>query len=365
MKRIKHARKLLALLLCCCLGAALLVSCAQSGGPAGPSAAPSPSAGQPAGPGGQALTFGTMQAGTSTYAVGAALASVWNEHCPYPVTQQPMQVTGPAFRLLKLDQLDLAITTVWAIHGAYTGEDPFWDTWELDGVAPVPIQQICTGGDMRYGFFTTDPDIKTLKDLEGKKVYITQPGAESDIQIKNLLKAAGVDYGKITDVSFSSIDEAKQGLKEGRAVAVYWTASTWIQDIATTKPMYTVNISNDEVAKLNELLPGWGFVTSSVDSGEFGLSTGGDTLAVPFGIYVREGLSEDVVYDLTKAMYENHDQAVTLNPQYMEDWNLERALIAVGAPIHPGAVKYYKEAGVWTDEVDAQNTALLEWERKQ
>jgi TRAP-type uncharacterized transport system substrate-binding protein len=72
-----------------------------------------------------AITFGTMDAGTSTYAAGAALSAVWNNHLPdYTITQQPMQVTGPAFRLLKVDELDLAITTVWAIHGAYTGEDP-------------------------------------------------------------------------------------------------------------------------------------------------------------------------------------------------------------------------------------------------
>ena len=108
-----------------------------------------------------ALTFGTMDAGTSTYAAGAALAAVWNNHLPdYTVTQQPMQVTGPAFRLLKVDELDLAITTVWAIHGAYTGEDPFWDTWSLEGVAPVPIQQICTGNDMRYGFSPQIPASK-------------------------------------------------------------------------------------------------------------------------------------------------------------------------------------------------------------
>lgn len=276
-----------------------------------------------------------------------------------------MQVTGPAFRLLKVDELDLAITTVWAIHGAYTGEDPFWDTWSLEGVAPVPIQQICTGNDMRYGFFTTDPSIKTLKDLEGKKVYITQPGAESDIQVKALLEAGGADYSKITDVSFSSIAEVQQGLKEGRAVAVYWTASTWIQDVATNKPMYTVEITNEEVAKLNELLPGWGFVPEKMEEGEFGLSTGGDTLAVPFGLYVREGLDEEIVYNLTKTMYENHDEVVELNPQYLTDWSLDRALIAIGAPIHPGAIRYYQEAGVWTDEINAQNEALLALQRRE
>lgn len=276
-----------------------------------------------------------------------------------------MQVTGPAFRLLKVDELDLAITTVWAIHGAYTGEDPFWDTWNLEGVAPVPIQQICTGNDMRYGFFTTDPTIKTIKDLEGKKVYITQPGAESDIQVKALLEAGGADYSKITDVSFSSIAEVQQGLKEGRAVAVYWTASTWIQDVATNKPMYTVEISNEEVAKLNELLPGWGFVPEKMEEGEFGLTTGGDTLAVPFGLYVREGLDEEIVYNLTKTMYENHDEVVQLNPQYLTDWSLDRALISIGAPIHPGAIRYYREAGVWTDEINAQNEALLATQRRE
>ena len=45
--------------------------------------------------------------------------------------------------------------------------------------------------------------------------------------------------------------------------------------MATNKPMYTVEITNEEVAKLNELLPGWGFVPEKMEEGEFGLSTGG------------------------------------------------------------------------------------------
>ena len=156
-----------------------------------------------------------MDAGTSTYAAGAALAAVWNNHLPeYTVTQQPMQVTGPAFRLLKVDELDLAITTVWAIHGAYTGEDPFWDTWNLEGVcARSGFSRFAPAMTCVTAFLPTDTTIKTIKDLEGKKVYITQPGAESDIQVKALLEAGGADYSKITDVSFSSIAEVQQGLK--------------------------------------------------------------------------------------------------------------------------------------------------------
>ena len=64
-------------------------------------------------------------------------------------------------------------------------------------------------------------------------------------------------------------------------------------------------------------------------------------------------------------MFEYHDEAVKLNPQYLEKWNIDRALVAIGAPIHPGAVQYYQEAGVWTDEIDAQNEAIKAMERRE
>lgn len=304
------------------------------------------------------VSFGTMPAGTSTYATGATLATVWNKHLDLTVTQQPMQVTGPGFRLLKQGELDLALTTVWAIHGAYTGEDPFWDIWEMKDFAPVPITQVNTGSAVKYGFFTTDPSIKSIKDLEGKRVYITQPGAESDIQVKALLKAGGADYNKIIDVKFSQIGEAQQGLKEGRAVALYWTASSWIDDVSRTFPMNVVPISKTEVDKLNELLPGWGFSYASLKDGEFGLVKGGDCLAVPFGIYAAKAVPEDIIYDLVSTMYENYDELYAMNPQYTAEWTLDRALLGIGAPIHPGAIRYYKEKGIWTPEIDAKNEQM-------
>ena len=76
---------------------------------------------------------------------------------------------------------------------------------------------------------------------------------------------------------------------------------------------------------------------------------------------MREGLDEEIVYNLTKTMYENHDEVVQLNPQYLTDWSLDRALISIGAPIHPGAIRYYREAGVWTDEINA----LLATQRRE
>ena len=230
--------------------------------------------------------------------------------------------------------------------------------------APVPITQVNTGSAIRYAFFTTDPNIKSIKDFEGKRIYITQPGAENDIQVKALLKAAGADYNKIIDVKFSQIGEAQQGLKEGRAIALYWTASPWIQDVSRTHPLYVVPISKMEVDKLNELLPGWGYSYAMLKGGDFGLKQGGDCLAVPFGIYAREGVPEDTIYQLVKTMYENHDELMEVNPQYLGLWTLDRSLLGIGAPIHPGAIKYYKEAGVWTDTIDAQNEMIKKMDRR-
>jgi TRAP-type uncharacterized transport system substrate-binding protein len=103
----------------------------------------------------KAVSLATMTAGTSTYVVGAALSTIWNKYGSFTVTQQPMQVTGPAFRLIKNGTLDLGITTVWAINGCYTGKDPFWDMWQMKDFAPVAITQVATGSMLRYAVFTT------------------------------------------------------------------------------------------------------------------------------------------------------------------------------------------------------------------
>lgn len=307
----------------------------------------------------KAVSFATMPAGTSTYIVGAALSTVWNKYCPFTVTQQPMQVTGPAFRLIKSGSLDLGITTIWAINACYTGKDPFWDIWQMKDFAPVNITQINTGSMFRYGIFTTNPKIKTLKDLEGHRVYITQPGAESDIQVKALFEAAGVDYKKVKDVSFSQAPEAIQGLKEGRAEAWYYTLSTWVEDMTRTKQLYLVEIPVDIPEKMNKVMPGWGFVATNIDDGEYGLTKGGTAIGVPMGIYARGELSADAVYSLVKNMYEHHDELVAIHATFLSPWTLDNALLSIVAPIHPGAIRYYKEKGIWTPQMEVQNQAWL------
>jgi TRAP transporter TAXI family solute receptor len=306
-----------------------------------------------------------MTAGTSTYIVGAALSTVWNKYCPFTVTQQPMQVTGPAFRLIKNGSLDLGITTVWAINGCYTGKDPFWDMWVMKDFAPVAITQIASGSMLRYGVFTTNPKIKTLKDLEGRRMYITQPGAENDIQVKALFQAAGVDYKKVKDVSFSQMPEAVQGLKEGRAEAFYYTLSTWVEDMTRTKQLYLVDIPADVPQKMNQQMPGWGFLPATIKDGEYGLGKGGVAIGVPMAIYARGALSEDAVYSMTKNMYEHHDELVAIHATFLSPWTLDNALLAIGAPIHPGAVKYYKEKGIWTAAMESQNQMWIKYAQRK
>lgn len=312
----------------------------------------------------RAVSLATMPAGTSTYTVGAALCSVWNKYCDFTVVQQPMQVTGPAFRLIKDGTLDLGLTTIWAINAAYTGADPFWELWQMKDFAPCPITQVNTGSALRYGFFTTNPNIKTIKDMEGKRVYCTQPGAENDIQVKAILKAAGSDYSKIIDVKFSQVGEAQQGLLEGRAEVFYFTAAAWIEEVSRTKKVYPIPIPADVIATLNEQMPGWGFTPAELKQGEFGLQNGAATLAVPFGFYAREGLEPDIVYNLVKVMYEHHDEAEVIQPTYLGPWALQRALLGIGAPIHPGAIKYYKEVGVWKAEHEKANNMFINFNRR-
>ncbi len=102
-----------------------------------------------------------------------------------------------------------------------------------------------------------------------------------------------------------------------------------------------------------------GVRATNIDDGEYGLTKGGTAIGVPMGIYARGALSADAVYSLVKNMYEHHDELEAIHATFLSPWTLDNALLSIVAPIHPGAIRYYKEKGIWTPQMEAQNQAWL------
>ncbi|WP_297509527.1 TAXI family TRAP transporter solute-binding subunit [Thermococcus sp.] len=191
-----------------------------------------------------------------------------------------------------------------------------------------------------------DSDIKTLQDLAGKKVAIGAPGSGTAVAAEQILKAAGV-WDKIQKVN-QKFSQAAQALKLGQidaAVIVSGAPTPAITQIAVTTPVRVLPIPDDILNKLKN--EGYIFYVRQVLPKDTykGMTEDTPTLAVKAILVASADLPEDVVYEMTKVLFDNVEalRAVHQKARFI---SLKTALDGMSIPLHPGAYKYYKEKGL-------------------
>ena len=72
----------------------------------------------------------------------------------------------------------------------------------------------------------------------------------------------------------------------------------------------------------------------------------------------RDDISDDLVYKVTKAILDNNDEFATYH-KIAREWTAENSVQNIALPFHEGAIRYYKEKGLWNDELEAEQQELL------
>ncbi|AIF68876.1 C4-dicarboxylate ABC transporter substrate-binding protein [Palaeococcus pacificus DY20341] len=191
-----------------------------------------------------------------------------------------------------------------------------------------------------------DSDIKSLEDLKGKKVAIGAPGSGTAVAAEQILKAAGV-WDSIEKVN-QKFSEAAQSLKLGQvdaAVIVAGIPTPAVNQIAVQTPVRVLPISDDILNKLKD--EGYIFyVRQIVPKGTYnGVEEDTPTVAVKAMLAVSADLPEDVVYEMTKILFEQVEDLRAVH-QKAQAISLDTALDGMSIPLHPGAIKYYEEKGL-------------------
>ena len=190
------------------------------------------------------------------------------------------------------------------------------------------------------------PGINSVADLKGKTVCVGDVGSGTEINAWQVLGAAGLTKDDITAVNGSFQDGVDQ-LKDGKIDAAFTVAgapTTAIVDYATTNTLNLVSLTEDERAAIQAEYP---FLIR--DDLKAGTYTGQDSdvtcVAIQATLVASEELSEDVVYEFVKAMFDNQ---ADLEAGHAKFAFLDPTSASAGAtvPLHPGAEKYYKEVGV-------------------
>jgi TRAP transporter TAXI family solute receptor len=305
----------------------------------------------------KALTGGGGSGASTNFMVNSGLCKMISSYLGIKAT--PME-TGPGTTTAK------AIAAGEIDFGVVSG-DVAWNCWQgLDVFKgkPFQIRSFAQGYKFNFPFVTTAKSgIKSLPDIRGKVCYLDDPRSSLKRKLNSaLFKHLGIDPKKdIKLVAYSTMPEAVDALKEGRADIICFPAmhpAGFYMDLAQAVDMRFVPIERDLLSKVLDDIP---FLSEcTVPAGTYkGIDKDILGVCLGMGMVCRYDLPDSLVYEMTKLVYDGktraewesfHTACKEFAPSDLEWWK---------CPVHPGAIKYYKEIGAWTDKLDKRNKEYL------
>jgi TRAP transporter TAXI family solute receptor len=231
----------------------------------------------------------------------------------------------------------------WQFH-AFNGtsrfeeQGPFEDLRAIFSVHPEPFTVVARA----------DAGIETFEDLKGKRVNVGNPGSGQRGTMEVLMEAMGWTMDDFAVASELQAAEQSQALCDNNIDAMIYTVghpSGSIQEATTACDSVLVTVANDAVDQLvadnsfyrTATIPGGMYRGTDEDTMTFGVgATFVSSMAVP----------EEVVYEVVKAVFDNIDQFKGLHPAFANLDAKEMANDGLSAPLHPGAERYFREAGL-------------------
>ena len=287
------------------------------------------------------MSVGTGSTGGAYYPIGVALAEILTTNLG---TQATAEVTGGSLdnlMLINQGDCDIGIAQGNNMMDAYNG------TGDYEGNAYTNINALFGG--LSKGYFQVvvldDSPIQSMSDLVGKKVCMGPAG-------NGAIAVADIIWGKYgftkedVKTTYVAYDDGITQLEDGNMDAVVIQTAipaSAIQQLAAGNKAYRLLDVDEEIA--NELCEEYGyFGYGTIDTSVYdNMPQGAHTMYISNMVAVRADLDEDLVYEMTKAIFENLE-IVQSSHKAASGLTLENA-VRVSIPMHPGAERYFKEIG--------------------
>jgi len=194
----------------------------------------------------------------------------------------------------------------------------------------------------------SDAGIKNISDLRGKRVNIGNPGSGQRQNAIDVLTAAGLAYDKDIQAESFKASDAAGLLQDNRIDAFFYTVghpAGAIQEATSGARKVTIaNITG--IDSLLEKFPYYGKTSIPVKYYPSAQNTKDiETFNVKATLVTSARVPDDIVYAITKEVFDNLEEFKKLHPAYTS-LSKEGMLTHLSAPIHPGAMKYFKEVGL-------------------
>ena len=280
------------------------------------------------------------------YTYGGALASLISKYVPG--TAATAEATGGSVENLKLiatKNVDLAATSAdVAYNGFFDFKESKYFKQKVDARALFNMYD-----EPLHLVTRAESPIKGLQDLKGKRIVVGSPGSGTEMKSRMVLRAMGIEYKDFTP-EFLSFGEGTEALKDkvvdAALLGVLYPAPA-VVELSMHNPIKLISLSDEEVDKM--VKGGSIFIKSIIPANTYkGVETPTQTVSVPCLIVSRADLPDEVAYNIVKAVFEHKDELDLIHSAF-KDTTLENATKTV-IPLHPGAIKYYKERGVYKEQ---------------
>lgn len=303
-----------------------------------------------AGCGSNNRTFVTIGTGGVTgvyYPVGGALAKLINESAATSGIKATAESTGGSvFNINALMSGDIEFGIVQSDRQAQA----LAGTKEWETLGPqANLRAICSLYPESVNLVAAvDAGITNLADLAGKRVNIGNPGSGNLGNAIDALSAAGLDYENDLISEQIKASEAAKLLQDGRIDAYFYTVGhpngSFKEVSVGRRKVRFIPITQTE-----DLLANNPYYARSMIPVKYYPNVANETDVPTFGVKATlctsSEVPEETVYTLTKALFENLDQFKQLHPA-LEQLDAKSMLEGLSAPLHPGAERYYREAGL-------------------
>ena len=297
----------------------------------------------------QWLSVATGGTGGVWYPYGGGIAKVLSEHVRnVEATAEVTSASIDNLNFLRAGTADLAFTLADALNDAYRGVGPFTET----GRVPARALAVLYGSYVHLAT-TEGRGIDGLGDLRGKVVSTGSPGSGTEAAALRILEAAGLDPDGDLRRQGLGVGQSVDALRDGKIDAFFWVGG-----VPTGAVLDLANTPGRELKllPLAELLPAlraeYGaelYTPISIPRSTYpGLEADVPTISVANVLVVDREMSEELAYEITRALFEHRDELIAIHPE-ARNLTPKSAIEGSPVPFHPGAIRFYRERGVWED----------------
>ena len=293
----------------------------------------------------QVVALGSTATG-GTSQIGRALSATISESSPVQMRPQELANTADYIPLVNAGELEFGISNVVQLVNAVTG------TGMSEGRPNPGLKMVATLMPFRAGYIVRkDSDIGGVADLKDRRVPVFSEGALGDYVTKAYLATEDLTIDDVNGVQVPNFPRMWNSFSEGSTdvtIVVVGAANSREFDATFGIRYLSFDNSPESVAAMQEWLPQSYMQTLDKDSGIPGIDEPTNIMVYDYTLFAAESTPDDVVYKVVEAIF-NSEEALLANGPFWNGFAAGTMAKDVGVDYHPGAVQFYKEAGIWNE----------------